>query len=211
MADENVHKKEIHIRDVATRSVTFYPRRAQVVRDIENVVLKDPTKSPSSASHPPADENSIKVDGHGNATITDLSVELVRNPEIFEEIYRSDSEDASDKERKQLYGSKQQTLAEIEELSEEIVRCEKKVDVIKKKGLKEQRKEKQRKSKEQERQERIIREKLVAKQRLKNERINFWPKKVYKVIITLDTGPSTPASSRRGSLEDARKAEVTSK
>lgn len=115
MADENVHKKEIHIRDVATRSVTFYPRRAQVVRDIENVVLKvsfthciqteaptcnssqDPTKSPSSASHPPADENSIKVDGHGNATITDLSVELVRNPEIFEEIYRSDSEDASDK------------------------------------------------------------------------------------------------------------------
>lgn len=39
-----------------------------------------------------------------------------------------------------------------------------------------------------------------AKQRLKAERAQFWPKKVYRVILNLDTNPDlTPASSRRSS------------
>jgi hypothetical protein len=40
MAEENIHKQEFHIRNLSTRSVTLYPSRAQVVRDIENVILK---------------------------------------------------------------------------------------------------------------------------------------------------------------------------
>ena len=44
---------------------------------------------------PTADESSIKVDGKGSATISDLTVELVTNRERYEDIYPSES-DSSD-------------------------------------------------------------------------------------------------------------------
>jgi hypothetical protein len=34
------HKQEYRIRDLSTRSVTLFPSRAQVVRDIKDVTLK---------------------------------------------------------------------------------------------------------------------------------------------------------------------------
>lgn len=40
MASEVVYKQEFNIRNVATRSVTLYPARAQVVRDIRDISLK---------------------------------------------------------------------------------------------------------------------------------------------------------------------------
>lgn len=40
MADEMVYKQEFNIRNVATQSVTLYPARAQVVRDISDISLK---------------------------------------------------------------------------------------------------------------------------------------------------------------------------
>lgn len=40
MSGENVNKQEFHIRDLLTRSVTFYPASAHVVRDISDIVLK---------------------------------------------------------------------------------------------------------------------------------------------------------------------------
>ena len=38
-----------------------------------------------------------------------------------------------------------------------------------------------------------------VKRRLKIEREQFWPRKVYRVVVTLETPTMTPASSRRGS------------
>lgn len=44
------------------------------------------------------------------------------------------------------------------------------------------------------------------KDRLKRERIQFWPKKVYKVVICVDTKlDMTPGSSRRGSIDSLQK------
>lgn len=40
VVDDTIHKQSFSIDDLATRSVTIYPTRAAVVRDIENVVIK---------------------------------------------------------------------------------------------------------------------------------------------------------------------------
>ena len=37
---DTVPKQEFRVRELSTRSVTLFPTRAQVVRDIKNVVLK---------------------------------------------------------------------------------------------------------------------------------------------------------------------------
>lgn len=38
--DDIINKQSFSIDDLATRSVTIYPTRAAVVRDVENVVIK---------------------------------------------------------------------------------------------------------------------------------------------------------------------------
>ena len=47
---------------------------------------------------PTADESSIKVEGTGAATITDMTIDLVENSEHFEDVYPSESEDTSSSE-----------------------------------------------------------------------------------------------------------------
>lgn len=39
MAEEHVHQQEFAIRALSTRSVTLYPYRAQVIRDINEITL----------------------------------------------------------------------------------------------------------------------------------------------------------------------------
>lgn len=92
---DTTHKQEYRIRDLPTRSVTLFPTRAQVVREIKDVVLKPGANEVTVVGlTPTADEHSIKVEGTGAAIITDITVELLPNRDIFEEIYpESDSED----------------------------------------------------------------------------------------------------------------------
>ncbi|KAK1759195.1 hypothetical protein QBC47DRAFT_357082 [Echria macrotheca] len=93
------HKQEYRIRDLSTKSVTLFPTRAQVVREIKSVVLKPGANEITVVGvTPTADEHSIKVEGSGSAIITDITVELLPNRDIFEEIYpeTDDSEDDSD-------------------------------------------------------------------------------------------------------------------
>lgn len=45
---------------------------------------------------PTCDEHSIKVDGTGAATITDLTVELVPNPEVYADVYPDEEESDQD-------------------------------------------------------------------------------------------------------------------
>ena len=40
MTEGNVHKQEVAVRDLATSSVTFFPTRANVVRDVNDVIIK---------------------------------------------------------------------------------------------------------------------------------------------------------------------------
>ena len=53
--------------------------------------------------------------------------------------------------------------------------------------------------------------KLKAQNRLREERGQFWPRKVYRVVLTLDTNwDLTPKSSRRGSVDSLMKPVVRS-
>ncbi|KAI9773022.1 MAG: hypothetical protein M1839_002252 [Geoglossum umbratile] len=95
MADVTIHKQEFLIKDLATRSVTLYPARANVVRDINDVCLKPGANEITIYGlTPTTDEHSVKVDGKGTATITDMTVDLVPNRDIFEDVYPSDAEDS---------------------------------------------------------------------------------------------------------------------
>ncbi len=68
------------------------------------------------------------------------------------------------------------------------------------------RKARKEKRKEFEKRQRETSDKLEAKRLLREERARFWPKKVYRVVVSLDTNPDmTPAPSRRGSIESATK------
>jgi hypothetical protein len=77
-------KQTVYIRDLGTRSVTLYPSRAYIVRDVNNVVLKPGVNEIEIFGlSPTIDEHSVQVDGKGAATIIDMTVELVPNHDIF--------------------------------------------------------------------------------------------------------------------------------
>lgn len=285
--DSESSQQEFSVRKLGTKSVTLYPTRAQIVRDIKGVILKPgANKITIIGLTPTCDEHSIKVDGTGVATVTDLSIELVPNPENFLEIYpdeddfnsdidvseESDSEDdlptgrtkevsdsikVLDKERKAknehckslssrlvvledylknhsrptekggislpelmaTYSSEREKVVSdmiavrdrLDDIEEEVSKLEKE----KRKLTRETRISKLKALKEQEkaaRKERRKKKELAEqKQRLHRERVKFWPKKVYKLTISLET-PSgfTPGSSRRGSIDSLVKVpEVT--
>lgn len=93
MATET-HKQEFRIRELPTRSVVLFPTQAQIIRDISSITLKPgANKIVITGISPTVDENSIKVEGTGAATITEVSHDLLPNREIYEEIYPSDDED----------------------------------------------------------------------------------------------------------------------
>lgn len=96
---EAIHKQEYQLRDLPTRTVTLFPSRAQVVRDIKNVALKPGINQVTVIGlTPTTDEHSIKVDGTGSAIITDISVQLLPNQDIFEDIYPDSDEDSPKKD-----------------------------------------------------------------------------------------------------------------
>ncbi|KAE8441993.1 hypothetical protein EG329_004119 [Mollisiaceae sp. DMI_Dod_QoI] len=99
MANEAPHKQEFRIRDLTTRSVLLFPSRAQVIRDIKEITLQPGANQIIiDGLAPTVDEHSIKVEGTGSATITDVTVDLLPNREVYEDIYPSDIEDESDEE-----------------------------------------------------------------------------------------------------------------
>ncbi|KAK4198000.1 hypothetical protein QBC40DRAFT_284579, partial [Triangularia verruculosa] len=95
---DSLHKQEFHLRELPTRSVTLFPTRAQIVRDIKEVALKPGANEITVVGiSPTVDEHSIKVEGIGAAIITDITIELLPNRDIFQEIYPdSDSESDND-------------------------------------------------------------------------------------------------------------------
>ncbi|KAI4108093.1 MAG: hypothetical protein LQ339_002365 [Xanthoria mediterranea] len=63
------------------------------------------------------------------------------------------------------------------------------------------------KTKEQERKHRIHQQNVSEKNRVRQERMRFWPKKVWKVVLSLEThANTTPTSSRRESIESMAKS-----
>lgn len=99
MATENPHKQEFRIRDLSTRSVLLFPTRAQIIRDIKDITIQPGANQIIiDGLAPTVDEHSIKVEGTGSATITDVSVNLLPNRELFEDVYPSDDDDEEDED-----------------------------------------------------------------------------------------------------------------
>ncbi|KAL8647971.1 MAG: hypothetical protein Q9210_005243 [Variospora velana] len=93
MADSTVYRREFAARKLTAQAVTLYPTRAYVVRSIKDLSLKPGSNEITiHGITPTTDESSIKVEGIGAATITDMTVDLVDNREHFEDVYPSDSE-----------------------------------------------------------------------------------------------------------------------
>ncbi|OHW89777.1 mucoidy inhibitor-like protein [Colletotrichum incanum] len=89
--------KEYHVRDLATLSVTLFPTKAQVVRDLKNLPLNSGTNEITIFGlSPTVDESTIKVEGTGFAVITDIAVELLPNRDIFQDIYPESDDDDHD-------------------------------------------------------------------------------------------------------------------
>lgn len=97
MAADSPHKQEFRIRDLSTRSVLLFPTRAQIIRDIKEITLHPGANQiVIDGLAPTVDEHSIKVEGTGAATITEVTVDLLPNREVYEDIYPSDSEDSDE-------------------------------------------------------------------------------------------------------------------
>ena len=224
---------------------------------------------------PTADENSIKVDGKGSATITDMMVELIPNPENFDDVYPESEDDAEEseddqseseselpatkalaeeknrnddsimeaneekkaaasrlamlesygrsfekdrpsdlescivayrEERKKAFEVYKESEHRIKNLEKERANILKRQAKDTKANVKEKAKASKEKLKKLEKKQKSLREKLTAKRRLKEERAQFWPRKVYRVTLSLDTySDLTPASSRRGSVNSLAK------
>ncbi|KAH8809159.1 hypothetical protein F5884DRAFT_395889 [Xylogone sp. PMI_703] len=274
MTDQTIHKQEFRIRDLSTRSVLLFPARAQIVRDIKDVTLEPGLNQiVIDGLTPTVDEHSIKVDGIGAATITDLAIDLHPNREIYEDIYPSDSEEDEDSdsnpdedseaedaavksvadqiedlnvqlqdeqekinsaasrlkicenygasitehppasnefeqtvkaynvEREKIYLDHKTSLASTEKIREQIRKLEKEKSRLGKAAVKA--KEKARKEREKLRQKKLRRKEEARKEkkRIEAERYSFWPKKVYRVTISLEPSTWTPASSRRSSMD----------
>ncbi|KAL5869599.1 hypothetical protein ACKVWC_010345 [Pyricularia oryzae] len=283
MAD--VHSCKYHVRDLATRSVTLFPTQAQVIRDVKNVQLKPGTNQITIVGlSPTVDEDTIKVEGTGSAIITDISIKLLPNRDIYEDIFPDDDDDSdkddTDSEDEKPAASarykdaeaKLQTLQKQQETvlaDEQIVRdlqdsaairlqfldswgkslnCHHCPDIdqalqtykqeranvaLESRDASARRREiqalhehlrleqsrlqdimnkeraktfkeysRQRKARDQKKlkQIQLNHEKEVEKERQRAERMLFWPKNCYAVLVTLEVVGVTLASSRRGSL-----------
>ncbi|EFQ33913.1 hypothetical protein CGRA01v4_12393 [Colletotrichum graminicola] len=94
-----IHHKEYHVCDLSTKSVTLFPTRAQIFREVKNLPLKPGTNEVTIIGlTPTVDESTIKVDGTGSAVITDIAVDLLPNRDIFEDIYPDSDDDVPDAE-----------------------------------------------------------------------------------------------------------------
>ncbi|TLS27405.1 hypothetical protein PpBr36_03981 [Pyricularia pennisetigena] len=96
-----VHSRKYHVRDLATRSVTLLPAQAQVVRDVSDVPLKLPFNPQPAAItivglSPTVDEDSIKVEGTGSALITDITIKLLPNRDVYEDIFPDEDDDSDE-------------------------------------------------------------------------------------------------------------------
>ncbi|KAK6539464.1 hypothetical protein TWF694_009687 [Orbilia ellipsospora] len=78
---EDPHKLVFDIKDLCANSVVLYPDQAQITRDIDNVHLQTGVNEITIKNLTGwCQEHSIKVEGKGDAIITDMVVENVMRP-----------------------------------------------------------------------------------------------------------------------------------
>ncbi|KAF2672103.1 hypothetical protein BT63DRAFT_188208 [Microthyrium microscopicum] len=89
MAEENIPSQSFNIRELSTKTVTLYPARAHVVREIPSIALQPgQNEIEIYGLAETIDEQSLQIEGTGNgeATITDITVEKVINKIAFDDV-----------------------------------------------------------------------------------------------------------------------------
>ena len=113
---------------------------------------------------------------------------------------------AYSKERQKTFKDHSASNTRIQALELERTKIQKKQAKALLASKKEKAKAAKEKAKKLEKENRARQEKVDAKRRLADERIQFWPRVVYRVILSLDTNSEmTPASSRQGSVDSLAK------
>lgn len=105
-------------------------------------------------------------------------------------------------ERKAIFSDHEASTAAADKIEEEIAKIEKEKTKLAKKLVKAHLKAQKAKTKSKEKMVRKKAESLKEKQRTKAERNSFWPKKVYRITISLESSIMTPGSSRRSSITE---------
>ncbi|POR36355.1 Protein F37C4.5 [Tolypocladium paradoxum] len=93
---DSTNKVEYHVRTLGTRSVTLFPTRARVTREVKDVNLKPGTNEITIVGlSPTVDEDSVRVESNG-PFVSDVSVESLPNRNIWEEVYPDSDDDEPD-------------------------------------------------------------------------------------------------------------------
>jgi hypothetical protein len=256
-----------------TKTVTLYPSRAHIVREIHDVILKPgENEIEIFGLSSTIDESSVQIDGQGGASITDLTLELTPNNQIFSDAYPSDSEssdsdnddyedsddeapavqtitkeiqsldrkidDAHEKqlsaerrlkvldqhadsinaksldseklaaalqvyeaERSVLFQANAKAVEDKKELGKAKARKEAEKKRVGRDGEKQKQKLRKEKQKVAEKKFRQKQERAREVQRIRDERLKFWPSHVFRVTLRLEASIDTPGSSRRNSMD----------
>ncbi|KAL4885486.1 hypothetical protein BJY04DRAFT_179797 [Aspergillus karnatakaensis] len=91
---------EILISDLPTKEVTLAPQQVTIVREISTTIQPGQNEITILGLDPRVNRDSIRIEGSGHATITDIQTSVVRNREDYSDVSNSesDSEDDSDNE-----------------------------------------------------------------------------------------------------------------
>ncbi|KAF3939153.1 hypothetical protein ABW19_dt0206013 [Dactylella cylindrospora] len=122
---EDPHKLTFSIKDLPANSVVLYPDQAQITREIENVQLKPGVNEVTIKDLTGyCQEHSIKVEGKGDAIITDMVVESVGRSRGFAQSSYSDDEseeeDTEEETEEEQDSDEDPDFADIRKIDEEI-------------------------------------------------------------------------------------------
>lgn len=108
--------------------------------------------------------------------------------------------------RAKAFKSHKSGESKLREHEEEIKKLKRQKRKLQQKEQEKRRKSDLAKLKDEEKKTREKQQKINERNRLRQERVKFWPNKVYKVVLSLDANSGmTPTSSRRGSIDSIQK------
>ncbi|KAL2870163.1 uncharacterized protein BJX67DRAFT_346702 [Aspergillus lucknowensis] len=96
---EDTAATEILLADLPTKEVTLAPKQITVVREIRTTIQPGQNELTILGLDPRVNTHSIRIEGSGPATITDLQTSIVPRREHFEDVYPSESESDNDNDK----------------------------------------------------------------------------------------------------------------
>ncbi|KAL3441315.1 hypothetical protein BJX65DRAFT_299815 [Aspergillus insuetus] len=126
---------EILISELPTKQVTLAPQQVTIVREVQTTIQPGQNEITLLGLDPRVNAHSIRIEGSGAATITDIQTSIVARDEDFNDVYPpddsgSDSDsDAESKEEEEDISEDEDGLndAELQEIRREIAAIQQKI------------------------------------------------------------------------------------